>query len=66
MLSLADQDQEFYSTLAADLANVLCTGYAWKLLTALPKPWETPATAQQKVWEPPEGTRPNSLEFLSP
>ena len=41
------QGQEFYSALAADVANVLCTGYAWKLLTALPEPWETPATQKE-------------------
>ena len=39
---MAVQGQEFYSTLAADIANVLCTGPAWKLLAALPEPWEAP------------------------
>jgi hypothetical protein len=44
---LTAQGQEFYSTLAAEVANVLCTGYAWKLLTALPEPWEAPATQKE-------------------
>jgi len=62
---LAVQGQESYATLAADVANVLCTGYAWKLLTALPDPWETPVTAQQQdVCEPPESPRPAPVEFL--
>jgi hypothetical protein len=30
---------------AADVANVICTSYPWKLLSALPEPWETPGTA---------------------
>ena len=63
---MAELDQEFYSILAADVANVLCTGYAWKLLTALPEPWEIPATAQQNVSGPPEGSRPAPVEFLFP
>ena len=44
---LTAQGQEFYLTLAADVATVLCTGYAWKLLAALPEPWEAPATQKE-------------------
>ena len=44
---MTPQGLEFYSTLAADVANVLGTGYAWKLLAALPEPWEASATAQR-------------------
>ena len=60
------QGLEFYSTLAAEVASILCTGYAWELLAALPEPWEDSATAQQNVWEPPEGPRAVPVQFLSP
>ena len=60
------QGLEFYSTLAADVANFLCTGYAGKLLAALPEPWEDSATAQQNVWELPEGPRAVPVQFQSP
>jgi hypothetical protein len=53
--TLTAEGQEFYSTLAADVANVLCTGHAWKLLAALPEPWE-----------PPEGPGAVPVQFLSP
>ena len=43
---MTSQGQEFYLTLAAEVAHVLCTGHAWKLLSALPEPWETPATQE--------------------
>jgi hypothetical protein len=64
--TLTVQGQDFYSTLAADVATVLCAGPAWALLAALPEPWETPATAQRNVYDSPEDLRAVPIEFLSP
>lgn len=42
-------NQTFYTTLASDIVNVLCTGIAGKLFAVLPEPWEAQADLQQVV-----------------
>ena len=62
---MTDRGQEFYSSLAVDIAEVVCSGYAWKLLAALPEPWEVPAPARRNVCNSPEGPENDSVECLS-